>query len=71
MVCCYLLYSGQKATADEALKFYGTKRTHDEKGILFVTLRSTLFIPWVSDDEGSKQSRRTTLQNEGKLKTPV
>lgn len=32
MVCCYLLYSGQKATADEALKFYGTKRTHDEKG---------------------------------------
>lgn len=37
MVCCYLLYSGQKATADEALKFYGTKRTHDEKGILPAT----------------------------------
>lgn len=32
MVCCYLLYSGQKATADEALNYYGTKRTHDEKG---------------------------------------
>ncbi|XP_013148048.1 PREDICTED: phosphatidylinositol 3,4,5-trisphosphate 3-phosphatase and dual-specificity protein phosphatase PTEN [Papilio polytes] len=31
MVCCYLLYSGQKATADEALKFYGTERTYDEK----------------------------------------
>lgn len=32
MVCCYLLYSGQQPTADEALKYYGYKRTHDDKG---------------------------------------
>lgn len=37
-MCCYLLYSGQKATADEALKFYGTKRTHDEKGKNFLNI---------------------------------
>ncbi|CAH2093243.1 unnamed protein product [Euphydryas editha] len=39
MVCCYLLYSGQKATADEALKYYGIKRAHDEKGVTIPSQR--------------------------------
>ncbi|CAH2243289.1 jg17392 [Pararge aegeria aegeria] len=36
MVCCYLLYCGQKESADMALQFYGHKRTHDKKGDLFL-----------------------------------
>ncbi|XP_015174985.1 PREDICTED: phosphatidylinositol 3,4,5-trisphosphate 3-phosphatase and dual-specificity protein phosphatase PTEN isoform X1 [Polistes dominula] len=33
MVCCYLLHSKQFPTASEALNYYGTKRTHDRKGV--------------------------------------
>lgn len=33
MICCYLVYSGKCATADEALRYYGQERTQDRKGV--------------------------------------
>jgi len=33
IICCYLLYTGTCATTDEALRFYGVRRTKDGKGV--------------------------------------
>jgi phosphatidylinositol-3,4,5-trisphosphate 3-phosphatase/dual-specificity protein phosphatase PTEN len=33
IICCYLLHSKECKTTDEALTYYGTKRTHDGKGV--------------------------------------
>jgi len=33
IICCYLLYEGVCATSDEALVYYGNKRTVDGKGV--------------------------------------
>jgi len=33
IICCYLLHSGQCTTSEEALVFYGNRRTKDGKGV--------------------------------------
>ena len=33
IICCYLMHSGIVATADEAMTYYGTRRTKDGKGV--------------------------------------
>jgi len=33
IICCYLLHSGLCATTDEALEYYGRRRTKDGKGV--------------------------------------
>lgn len=31
MICCYLIHIGRFSTAEDALNYYGQKRTFDEK----------------------------------------
>lgn len=39
MICCYLLYSKQSPNAESVLRYYGDKRTTDQKGVTIPSQR--------------------------------